>query len=181
MVTALLMTTHLAITVATPAGAVSRPVASATAAEANAIWHAAGVDIEWSIGDRPGWRPDGPMLWVLFSDRCAGEGTLPLASITFVDGRPEQRIIVCRPQVLALVMSGEPAFRELPQQRRDELVARVSGRAVAHEIGHYLFGPQHADAGLMRAQHSVADFCGVDGAPFALATPSRVARSLPIR
>ena len=183
MVTVLLMTAHLAITVATPQGIVSDAVASASAAEADAIWHAAGVDIQWSIGDRPGWHPDEPMLWVLFADRCSGEGpgTLPLASVTFVDGRPEHRIIVCRTQVLALVMSAEPAFRELPQRRRDALVARVSGRAIAHEIGHYLLGPEHAHAGLMRARHSVTDFCGTDAAPFAPAMPSHVARSLPTR
>jgi hypothetical protein len=106
---------------------------------------------------------------------------MPIASIMFVDGEPVRRILVCRAQAVALVDRAAPGNRSLPPRLHDELVARVMGRAVAHEIGHYLFGPAHTTAGLMRARHSTADFCGMDNSPFAVTPPARVARALPTR
>lgn len=183
MLTALAMATHLAVTVAIPPGLITPAVASATAAEADALWHDTDVDIEWSVGDRPGWAPDAPMLWVLFTDRCEGgrSGDMPIASITFVDGEPSRRIVVCRAEALAVVDRAAPENRTLPSRLHDELAARVMGRAVAHEIGHYLFGPSHAATGLMRARHSPADFCSSNPAAFGVAPPAHVARALPPR
>jgi hypothetical protein len=169
MMAAMMLAARLAITVATDV--VSPELAAAAADEANAVWHAAGVDIEWSIGDRPGWTPEAPMLYVLFSNRCQGEpsGAMPLASIDFVNGEPLRRIVVCANQLRAVATT-------------PDLMPRVTGRAVAHEIGHYLFGRAHTDAGLMRARHSIAEFCGVDPMPFAFILPSRgMARTLPVR
>jgi len=183
MSTAMLVAMHLAIVVAVPADVMTPAMATATAVEADAVWRAAGVTIEWSVGDRPGWRPDAPLLWVLFTDRCDGgrAGEMPIASMTFVDGKPTRRIVVCRSQALAVVDRAAPENHALPRRLHDELTARVMGRAVAHEIGHYLLGPAHAPSGLMRAQHSTADFCGADAAPFAVAPPVHVARALPAR
>jgi hypothetical protein len=169
MVPTLVLAARLAITVATDV--VSPELAPAAADEANAVWHDAGVEIEWSIGDRPGWTPEAPMLYVLFSSRCPGEpsGAMPLASIDFVNGEPLRRIVVCTNQVRALATT-------------PDVIPRVMGRAVAHEIGHYLFGRAHTSTGLMRARHSAAEFCGVDPVPFAFILPSRrVARTLPVR
>jgi hypothetical protein len=169
MVATLVLAARLAITVATDV--VSPELAAAAADEANVVWHDAGVEIEWSIGDRPGWTPEAPMLYVLFSRRCPGEesGTMPLASIDFVNGEPLRRIVVCADQVRAVAT-------------RPDLMPRVAGRAVAHEIGHYLFGRAHTVSGLMRARHSAAEFCGVDAIPFAFVPPPRgMARTLPVR
>jgi hypothetical protein len=43
------------------------------------------------------------------------------------------------------------AFRDLPDGARTLLVGRALGRVLAHEIGHWLFGREHAPHGLMRA------------------------------
>jgi len=182
MVFAILVAARLAITVATPTD-VSRDLAVLVAAEADAVWRDAWVHIQWSIGDRPGWRPDAPMLYVLFSDRCpdAPEGARPLASITFVDAQPLRRIVVCREEINALTSQHAPGFSSLPARARTAVTGRVMGRAVAHEIGHYLFGREHAATGLMRARHSAAEFCAIDASPFAVADPSRLARALPPR
>ena len=183
MLSAMLLATTLAITVATRPEIVTPAIAEATAAEAGTVWRGTGVEIEWSIGDRPGWRPDAPMLWVLFIDRCggAGAGEMPIASITFVRGEPGHRIVVCRSAALAVVDRAAPGNRALPPRRHDELAARVMGRAVAHEIGHYLLGPAHTAAGLLRAQHSSVDFCAVDTTSFVVTPPLQLARALPAR
>jgi len=166
---ALVLAAKLAITVATPPGLVSPPLALALSRVADMPWHDAGVTLEWSVGDRPGWQPDAPMLYVVFAERCApSSGATPLASLIFVNGEPTRRIVVCVAQALAVA-----------SQDRD-VAARVMGRAVAHEIGHYLYGREHAPAGLMRAQHSAADLCGTDPAPFAVVRPP-LARTLPTR
>ena len=181
MVLAMLVATRLAITIATPT-AVSPDLAALVAAEADALWREAGVEIQWSIGDRAGWKPDAPMLYVLFSDRCGGssDNAMPLASITFVDGEPLRRIIVCRDQV-DLAASAIPGFVNLPERGRTALTGSVMGRAVAHEIGHYLFGREHSPAGLMRARHSFAEFCAADASAFAVGDLRRLARPLPPR
>jgi hypothetical protein len=171
MVSTIVLAARLAITVATSSNLVTPALATAAAAEADAVWRDAGVAIDWSIGDRPGWTPESPMLYVVFADHCTGErsGGLSLASIDFIDGEPMRRIVVCASEVIAVAASVE-------------LVPRVMGRAVAHEIGHYLFGREHMPAGLMRARHSFAEFCAPDGSPFALVLPRRrVARTLPSR
>jgi len=183
MLHAMVLAARLAITVATPPGLVSRDVAALLASEADAIWRRAGVDIQWSVGDRPGWDPGVPMLYIVFSDRCVADadGAMPLAAITFVDGQPVRRIVVCHNEVEAAVAQGEPGFRDLAPRAKDALVARVMGRAVAHEIGHYVFGPSHGADGLMRGRHSAAEFCADDAAPFAVDPPPALARTLPLR
>jgi hypothetical protein len=183
MVLALMLAARLAITVATPPDLVTPALASAAAAEASAVWRQSGLEIEWSIGDRPGWTPEAPMLYVLFSPRCTGEtaNALPLASIDFINGEPLHRIIVCRDEVDLVAAKATPGWSTLPAQARDDIVARVMGRAVAHEIGHYLFGRAHTARGLMRARHSAAEFCAADLTPFAISPPTRVARTLPLR
>jgi hypothetical protein len=45
----------------------------------------------------------------------------------------------------------------------------VLGRAVAHEIGHFLLATvTHAESGLMRASIDAREFAGMDGAAFRL-------------
>lgn len=183
MLPATLVAMHLAITVAVPSDLITPATATSIAAEANALWHDSGVDIEWSIGDRPGWTPDAPRLWVVFTDRCSGEraGETPIASIMFINGEPTHRIIVCRSEAIVVVDRAAPENHLLPPRLHDALAARVMGRAIAHEIGHYLYGPGHAPAGLMRAEHSATDFCAGDPTGFANLPPAHVARALPTR
>lgn len=44
-----------------------------------------------------------------------------------------------------------------PAALHNQVIGRVLGRILAHEIGHYLLGSGHAPAGLMRARHSIAE------------------------
>jgi hypothetical protein len=52
---------------------------------------------------------------------------------------------------------------------RDFIVGRVFGRALAHEIGHYLLrSPNHSREGLMRALQFAPGLVGQDRQRFAL-------------
>jgi hypothetical protein len=59
--------------------------------------------------------------------------------------------------------------RQLTTEFRDVIVGRVFGRALAHEIGHYLLRSRnHSHEGLMRALQSTPDLVGQDRQLFAL-------------
>ena len=50
---------------------------------------------------------------------------------------------------------------------RDAILGRVTGRALAHELGHFLLRARHhSPKGLMRAGLFVRDLMSVDGRPF---------------
>lgn len=75
--------------------------------------------------------------------------------IEFVNGEPQPAIAVSPERARRLIANatymGQPVHR-LPSALVRRLTAVAVGRAVAHEIGHYLLGtPAHAATGLMRA------------------------------
>ncbi|HEX7796670.1 MAG TPA: hypothetical protein VF456_20050 [Vicinamibacterales bacterium] len=82
-----------------------------------------------------------------------GLGAIQFAS----DGTPASDIVlnydaVRRIATSAPFMGLHPAL--WPSGLREEIVARALGRALAHEIGHYLLrSPHHASSGLMQARH----------------------------
>jgi len=62
----------------------------------------------------------------------------------------------------------------MPIAEREMLLARAMGRALAHEIGHYLFGSKtHSARGLMQATHSAAQFFGYERNAFTVDTAQR--------
>lgn len=84
-----------------------------------------------------------------------------LGSVRFVDGQPQPVITVsprrARAVVNRAVVSGR-LVSELPASVGQRLLATVLGRAIAHEVGHYLLAsPTHARAGLMRAALGLRD------------------------
>jgi hypothetical protein len=57
----------------------------------------------------------------------------------------------------------------LPVAIHDAAVGRALGRALAHEIGHFLLRTrQHSPTGLMQAMHSISALIGTDRRPFVL-------------
>jgi hypothetical protein len=69
---------------------------------------------------------------------------------------------------------------------RDEVVARALGRALAHEIGHYLLrSPHHASSGLMQARHKGSALGSPNNRAFVLTRTDRdqlrVALAAPIQ
>jgi hypothetical protein len=167
-----------------PAPAMSTRLARAAVAEAAGVWAPYGVAVDacaplassggarWrEAGDAPavlavqiidkgrsvvapGWR--GPLAAIVF----AGGGE-PAPAITVFMSDIEQ--FVAAAHVLGLAPS------QWPSSLREELLARVLGRVLAHEIGHYVLrSPRHAARGLMRSQQVPDDLVAPSRRRFAL-------------
>jgi hypothetical protein len=166
----LLVTVHLANHARLP-----RDFVQAVAREAAAVWTAAGTELAWAISLQSDAmlrvRPD---LNVVLARRClkteATNRRVPVASIQFFEGRPTSRVCVSLAAANALLdhePTLEPRLRHWALRRR--MLARMIGRAIAHEIGHYLFASvDHTPQGLMRARHTVNDLVGDSLAPFSV-------------
>jgi hypothetical protein len=137
--------------------------------EVDAIWQRYQVEIAWDTEVPPGTaeliatggrdtRP-APDLWVQFVDfdvLSKVQNTPAIAWIPFSNGMPANFIRVSRPAAMRLLgtkswFNGRPLTEAMPEVQWAAL-GRVIGRAVAHEIGHYLLrSGKHASDGLMRA------------------------------
>lgn len=134
--------------------------------EATAIWRRAGIELRWHRGEIR--TADAPRLPVLvlpatqvLDDHVWGVGTL----------RRDQN---GAPIVVTSIAAGEKilssaGFAGEPLTVRRHRLGLVLGRAVAHEIGHYLLGTsRHATGGLMRAKIDSRDFADLRDGDFFL-------------
>jgi hypothetical protein len=129
--------------------ALSDALADAIVAEAAAIWRPLGVETQSRQADAV---RSPVMVSVVVEDSEPPAGSESLGWIHFLGtGRPEPIIYLSRAAATRL-LDDDRASRELPLQRHDALLARILGRALAHELGHYLLASTHHTAhGLMRA------------------------------
>lgn len=94
--------------------------------------------------------------------RKSGEPSGALGWIDFVNGEP-QPVITISPRraeetVAKAVVFGRPS-REWPGALARRMQAQALGRAIAHEIGHYLLrSASHSPRGLMRPEFTGQDF-----------------------
>lgn len=143
--------------------------------QASRIWQAYGVTFEWMRASGAGLTPADVDVWAYLTDwepaRRAGRRT-PLGSIQFLDGRPQNVIRISRRAAGRLaqdmVVGGEPIVSQSPHIH-DRFIAHAMGRALAHEIGHFLLGTAaHSRHGLMRESHSAAEVLTMSLDRFAL-------------
>lgn len=138
----------------------SRPLEVVALKEATRIWATYGVDIN-AISPRDCGSVNAVRVRVTFGNgpdrRMAATS---LGSIQFLDGVPEPAIVLY-PHVVAALVSATPLggfIVDSPGVLRDLILGRVLGRALAHEIGHFLLrSRQHSTAGLMRALQPAVD------------------------
>jgi hypothetical protein len=151
-------------------------VRAAAEEEAGRIWAGAGIAIAWATPDGGrGIRP-GDVLVVLRS-------TLPKAPDAAVphqrrrvlgrviresESRPGRLIEIAVPAVLAS-LEGQSMFlrplAQLPGGVQDRATGRALGRVIAHEIGHWLFGREHASDGLMKPSIARAELVAAYAPP----------------
>ena len=140
--------------------------------EVTAIWSSYGVDVRRRD---PGAavREGAIALDVVLeydSSSAAVSGTL--GSIRFLDSVPEPVIVMYPNTIAALVQSVTlhgHAFNDWPFGFRDGILGRVFGRALAHELGHFLLrSREHADEGLMQPRHDSTYLVAPDRRPFEL-------------
>jgi len=172
MVIALLLHVALVIpsTPAVPSGTFRTAVA-----EAAALWAPYGVVIELAA---PGGTSDDRIVLTIVPIETrrftmAGGWSGALGAISFdADGVPGPRIRLFVTDILALVggarMFSQPEW-QWPRSLHDQIVGRVIGRVLAHEIGHFLLRmPRHTAAGLMRPVQFQADLVAMSRQPFTL-------------
>jgi hypothetical protein len=130
--------------------------------EVTLIWAAYGVDVQ-KLNPNDAAREDAVRLSVVLADHADRRMTAAgaLGSILFLDDSPEPTILMYPNAIEALVadvrMSEHPSS-EWPLALQDAIRGRVLGRALAHELGHFLLrSRQHAEVGLMRPRQSVFD------------------------
>lgn len=137
-----------------------------------AIWNAHEIPLRWTC------PTDEDCLRVVLVDqvRVRDAGRRPriecLGSIPFVNGRPVRTLYVALNRIRDLVRDAQPSTR--PDALRELLVARVAGRAAAHELAHYLLvTTAHARTGLLRSAFSAQDLVGASLEPFLLTEQQR--------
>ena len=151
---------------------VSAPPAFVTAAieEAADIWAAYGVDVRKPRpNDAEHDRAVGLAVTLATPERRKETGAL--GSIVFSGDAPEPTIVLYPEAASALIAAVTSSRREnsWPAAPRDRVLARVLGRALAHEIGHFLLrSKSHSTAGLMRAEQIGTDLMAPDHRGFAL-------------
>jgi hypothetical protein len=146
--------------------------------EVTHIWARYAVDVR-RVGAADSGRDGAIRLTVVLADHPEGKVTTDaLGSITFVDGEPEPTIVMY-PNAVAMLVSlikiNNHPDQEWPFALRDAIYGRVLGRALAHEIGHYLLrSREHSVVGLMRARQSSSDLTRIDRDGFTLSAGDRL-------
>ena len=138
-----------------------------TLEEAAAIWRQSGVTLKFDDED----CASGPMhvvpsmpIHVTFEDEsiAAPVTTLPLGWIDFDEiGSPMRYIHLSLSNAATLMQNtdGVPPASRMTLYERNVLLSRVLGRALAHELGHYLLSSKsHTNGGLMKAHRMLSDF-----------------------
>jgi hypothetical protein len=140
--------------------------------EVTRIWAAYGIDIRRGnpIAAR---EPGASRLTVLLverQDQHVASGAL--ASISFFDDSPQPTIFMYPNTIASVVSSGSLLglqASEWPADLREQILGRVLGRALAHEIGHFLLRSRHhSELGLMRAHPPVSELIDRDRQRFFL-------------
>jgi hypothetical protein len=139
--------------------------------EAADIWAAYGVKIQ-SPGTHDAGHEGAVRLVVKVApsaNKHAQAGAL--GSIAFTGDAPEPTIELYPAAASALIAAVAFNRREdgWPAAAQDRILARVLGRALAHEVGHFLLRSKtHSTQGLMRAEHGGAALMAPDHRGFSL-------------
>jgi len=152
-------------------GTVSQRTADAAIAEAREIWSRYGVDVQSGDCVSAG---SAAALKVRFGDHHGSdtdEGSI--GSIEFAKNTPLPNVSLYAGDVHDLIEATLGAdTRAWPEIVRANTEGRALGRALAHEIGHYLLRTRdHARSGLMRARQPIPTLIDRDRRRFSLSPP----------
>src|SRR5437588_1150380 len=135
--------------------------------ETATVWRPLGCVIEWEPADPLAHAA----VRVIFTDDEPVNSTPDdvLAWIRFLEsGRPESVIHVSRVRARRLLASRRGAL-DAPVKWHDVLLSRIIGRALAHELGHYVLASKaHTATGLMRPRFTLEELVANDRAGFRL-------------
>jgi hypothetical protein len=140
--------------------------------EVRVIWHSH-VDIDSAATAGAAARVTDDVLTVAIVDQPPRDAAAEsLGWIDFVDGQPSRTITISRHAAAQLrdraVLAGR-ALNAWPPAVQERFMVRALGRAVAHEVGHYLLASKaHEPTGLMRARFGTTDLMDRSPKTFAL-------------
>ena len=145
-------------------------------AEAEAIWRSTGITFEWQRIT----SEDVAHTWQLVVTIDDSQNILvaqrpALGWIPFTTDGPEPSIHLSRASAEALIR-GSVSVDGVPVAAHEILVGRTLGRALSHELGHYLLKSRlHTRRGLMRANWLVNECLSIDRSGFELTAQQREA------
>ena len=151
----------------------SAALVSGALAEADAVWRATGITFVWK-------RPSAKAASRLDQNRAGAaaglrvvignsRGTvhddrMPLGWIQFAAGSPAQEIYLSYRNAVDFMADSAAVvgvLSRMPPLEQEFNLSRAMGRALAHELGHYLLASKaHSRGGLMQATHSAYEFFG---------------------
>jgi hypothetical protein len=134
--------------------------------EAAAVWRPTGVTFHWkTIAGLPREEPDQVTPRVIIADQkgqTPKQGGAPLGWVNFRDEEPDQEIHISRTnaaEMLRLTRGPTRPIERMTPLEGSVILGRILGRALAHELGHYLLKTRsHTSAGLMRGRRPVQEF-----------------------
>jgi hypothetical protein len=163
---AVALTVNVSVAPDVPPTLVSRALA-----ETDDIWRSSGLAFAWQRAPRE--AATASLHVVIGHDvRPALNGGLALGWIVFEDSKPEQEIYLSYSNARQLMVESPGVVGvvdRMPILERETLLARAMGRALAHEIGHYVLASKaHTLTGLMRSRVTATEFFGRDNRTFVL-------------
>ena len=158
--------------------------------EADAIWRASGFTFVWRRAAPeavPGARtsetrpPAASGLHVIFGNDTgvSRNNSTPLGWISFDDDHtPVPEIYISYENACQLMEAARGMIgmvSAMTGMERELLLGRTMGRALAHEMGHYLLASKvHTSRGLMRANHSAYEFFATEQSGFRIDPAQRL-------
>jgi hypothetical protein len=152
--------------------------------ETDAIWRGSGFTFVWRhaarevvpyarMSEAGPYVPTTLRVVVGNDPGASSDGKLPLGWIRFDDEQtPEQEIYVSHGNAMQFIAGARGIvgiLSEMPSAHREMLVGRAMGRALAHELGHYLLASKaHTKKGLMRASRTASEFFSMERWAFAI-------------
>jgi hypothetical protein len=159
--------------------------------EADAIWRPSGFAFAWkraaravvpgSTGSETGPYVPSTLRVVIGNDTTISrDGRTPLGWIVFDDERtPQQEIYLSLANAMELMSASRGVvglITEMTVVQRETLLARALGRALAHELGHYMLASKvHTSRGLLKATRMASEFFASGAGGFQIDAAQRLA------
>ena len=133
-------------------------------AEANAIWSPGGVAFVWQ---RDASIPARLQVVIGLDSAASHESTLALGWVIFADDQtPEPKIHLSYTNTERLFEESRGS-RAVTRLEHHVSIGRAMGRALAHELGHYLLASKtHTAGGLMQGRRRADDFFAPEAVHF---------------
>jgi len=161
---------------------ISAGIVKQTLEEAATIWRQSGVTLMFEDDDcvsGPGRVVPSARMHVTFEHESIASrpDALPIGWIDFDElGDPMRQIhlSLANAQTLMEDADGVGVVRRMTIYQRNLLLSRALGRALAHEVGHFLLASKsHTKTGLMKAHRMATDFLGPNRGGFELDASQR--------